>query len=216
MNSTHLQAATTTNTAADNNGTFNYDRRYSTMSRAARSSDPQMQKNSILPHATNRKTERNSKPDQLYANVDPSSSSSSSFSEYTVSNRSDAVASSSGEEESDGFFYSSVPSIEKDLDSILENRDLNPYYELNDEYDNDDECEFNVEDYLVDLDQYLDEMDSSGTTVEAQNHPKFEALKFKHSTLPRKRVSSDLHRGSPARNTITTPKDTRGMRGFQV
>lgn len=83
---------------------------------------------------------------------------------------------SSGEFTSrDRNYLYSVQSLEHDLDCILENRDLNPFYEemlttggdLKDlpESACDDECEFNVEDYLVDLDQYLDEQEQKSTTT---------------------------------------------------
>lgn len=80
-------------------------------------------------------------------------------------------------DEFEGDYLYAVHSLEHDLDCILENRDLNPFYEdfamaggskddrrrdsqatVDENYDG-ASCDFNVEDFLVDLDEYLNEQD---------------------------------------------------------
>lgn len=100
-----------------------------------------------------------------------SSESNTSCSSLNLSNPNINAAQYSSDDYDAQFLYT-AQSLEHDLDCILENRDLNPFYEDpmglgasggSKEHDipdaDEDDCEFNVEDYLVDLDQYLDEQE---------------------------------------------------------
>lgn len=123
----------------------------------------------------------------------------------------------------------SVQSLEHDLDCILENRDLNPFYEemltttTGDPKDLSeraaDECDFNVEDYLVDLDQYLDEQEqttresdqSAGGTLDRRilRQPNT------NRTLPRNlrdNGSSRLKRESDIRNSVHLGRGPTGKK----
>lgn len=167
------------------------------------------------------------------SSVDPPTTSSLHFlssesSESTSSLNLSNPNINSGQYSSDDFgghdaqYLYAVQSLEHDLDCILENRDLNPFYEdlateggsLVDTRmsplkpgDFEDDCEFNVEDYLVDLDQYLDEQEQK-TTLPVDNDPTLDRRILRkpntNRTLPRKLrdPSSALLRDSAIRNSV--------------
>lgn len=118
-------------------------------------------------------------PNRAYPKNDRCLSSDASSSSLNLSSANiDLVGQYS--DDFDAQFLYSVQSLEHDLDCILENRDLNPFYDdptggvssdagermspMGDE-DHEEACEFNVEDYLVDLDQYLEEQDQKSVNI---------------------------------------------------
>lgn len=136
---------------------------------------------------------------------------------------------STGQYTSDEFLYA-VQSLEHDLDCILENRDLNPFYEdtsvaggskdqIMTPEEEEEECSFNVEDYLVDLDQYLDEQEQriemnpsdqnySCTTLDRRILRQPDTNK----TLPRnlREKNSALQRDSAIRSSVNLGKEPNG------
>lgn len=114
----------------------------------------------------------NQQSDCKYSNRLSSEESNTSSSSLNLSNPNITAAQYSSDDYDAQFLYT-VQSLEHDLDCILENRDLNPFFEdpmgmgasggskedgMFAEAEG-AECEFNVEDYLVDLDQYLEEQE---------------------------------------------------------
>lgn len=165
-----------------------------------------------------------------------STASLSLSSSLDLSNPNIAGQYSSGDFHGHEDYLYAVQSLEHDLDCILENRDLNPFYEdmvalgvaeKNQEIERVSEAdsEFNVEDYLVDLDQYLDEQDEgAASSVEGDQRLKTggsgtlnrRILRRPNTnrTLPRnlreKEDASRLNSNSSVRNSLHLGKQANG------
>lgn len=166
------------------------------------------------------------KTDCKYSNcLSSEEANTSSSSSLNLSNPNiNAGQYSSGDFEAAQYSLYSVQSLEHDLDCILENRDLNPFYEESaarggglskdlrmapEEEEEDDDCEFNVEDYLVDLDQYLEEQEGRSDTVDQNNLDQRIILRKPNTnrTLPRNHLrdtttTSALKRDAAIRNSV--------------
>lgn len=161
-----------------------------------------------------------------------SSSESNDFrtsSSLDLSNPNINAEHSSGDNLAEQFFYS-VQSLENDLDYILENRDLNPFYEesVTPKYeegapnmdkwsvdDDEDDGVFNVEDYLVDLDQYLEEQElkaESGQVASGNPNQRIVRKPNTNQTLPRNLSSqrSTLKRNAAIRSSVHLGKEQTG------
>lgn len=169
-------------------------------------------------------------------NSSPSTSSSLNLSNPNISSA--QCQFSSGDFNShDPNFLHSVQSLEHDLDFILENRDLNPFFEdmdgatcsadraaLNradnfmESDDEDDACEFNVEDYLVDLDQYLDEQETGSVKLTEQDPSAIHDQRVlrkpnTNRTLPRnlrETSTAELKRQAATRNSVHLGREPNG------